>query len=316
MLFTKITGFSLALLCSLPLLAKQVDERLSVGADVQIEIENLRGKVEIIGTDNNEVWVIGKLDEKANDFVFEQQGDSVIIQVQMPSSTHNSFWDNDDEESNLTIEVPKNAAINFRGVSSDVVLNNLHSDTNIKTVSGNIYAENLHSRVELTSVSGDIKTEDLGGKIFLNTVSGNIKDKQSTGQLNYQAVSGDIDASSGAERVSASVISGNLEVVLARVVDAKLTSISGNVEVSMELSNDGLLKVSSVSGDVDVKFQQGVNAEFKVQSHAGGRIYNNLNDDKVDKAKHGPSSWLATITGTGSATVKASSVSGSINLHY
>ncbi|MEW6999668.1 DUF4097 domain-containing protein [Colwelliaceae bacterium BS250] len=311
-----ITGLTFSLLCAFSLSAKQVDQKLTVTASPQISIENLRGKVIILGTDKNEVWVSGNLDEKSTEFVFTEDDNKVLIQVKMPSRMNSSFWDNEDTETKLHVHVPSNSIVNFQGVSSDAVISNITNEVYIKTVSGNIQADGLSKRVELDSVSGDIKTKSLKGRINLNTVSGNIEDEQSTGRISYQAVSGDLDIISNAEEVYASVISGDLHIKLGNVNDATITSISGNVRAELDLADDGLLKMSTVSGDIKLSLQDDVNADFRIASNAGGRIINKLTDDKVVTAKYGPSSKLTTTTGTGSASVKASTVSGSIRLSY
>ncbi|TRX53424.1 DUF4097 family beta strand repeat-containing protein [Thalassomonas sp. M1454] len=312
----QITLSVFILACSFSLQAKQVNESLEVKENVRVKIENLRGKVAIIGTDSLAVKVSGVLDYKATDFVFKKEGNSVIIQVQMPQNMNHSFWDNDGQETDLKIHVPQSARLNFKGVSSDASIENVNNEINVRTVSGDIDAKDLSSRIELDTVSGDIKSQRLAGRITLNTVSGDIKDSASQGRINYQAVSGDIEANSTANEVYASVISGNMDITLAQVIDAELTSISGDIDANLELSDQGLLKMSSVSGDIDVFLQKEVNASVRVHSQAGGKIFNKLNNDKVKKAKHGPSSHLDTTVGDGSASIKASTVSGRVGLYY
>ncbi|QBY03843.1 hypothetical protein E2K93_05360 [Thalassotalea sp. HSM 43] len=295
---------------------QSVDERKAVAADARVKIDNLRGKVTIIGTDDDEVWVKGRLDEKATDFVFTVDGKRVTIVVKMPKQMNSSFWDNQAKETDLVINLPKTADVSFKGVSSDVVVSNIHNDTSIKTVSGSIDAKNLSKDIELESVSGNVDTNNLDGHIRLSTVSGDINDKNSKGILNYHAVSGDIDAQSVSSEVTASVVSGELDIELEQVKDANLSSVSGNVDAKVELSDNGLLRLSTVSGKVELAMQKGVNADITVNSNAGGRIINKVSDDEVDKAKYGPSSKLETRLGNGSALVKASTVSGNVVVAY
>ena len=312
----QITLVAFILGCSFTVQAKQVNESLVVKENVRVMIENLRGKVTISGSASLTVKVEGVLDYKATDFVFKKEGDTVIIQVQMPHNMNQSFWDNDGQETDLKIQLPKSAQVYFKGVSSDASIEDIENGVNIKSVSGDIDAKDLASRIELDTVSGNIKSQRLSGRIALNTVSGDINDSGSKGRINYQAVSGDIQASSTAEEIYASVISGSINIELAKVIDAELTSISGDIDANLELTYDGLLKMSSISGDIDVALQKGVNAEVRIHSQAGGKITNTLNNDKVDKAKHGASSQLNTVVGNGSAAIKASTISGRVRLHY
>ncbi|WNC71710.1 DUF4097 family beta strand repeat-containing protein [Thalassotalea psychrophila] len=313
----KISGAIFLLALAIPALAKDVDQKLAVSENANISIDNLRGKVVIKGTATNQVWVTGKLDDKATDFILKADGDNVIVQVKMPAHMNNSFWDHDEQETDIVIEVPKGAKISFQGVSSDIKISNVNNDVRAKTVSGDVILKQLNgNRVDIETVSGDIDTKSINGRISLSAVSGDIKDDGSAGRLEYYAVSGDIDVNSTAEEVVANVISGDLEIRLNNVIDAELSSVSGNVVAKLELNDDGLLEMSSVSGNLDLVLQENVNASVKVDSHAGGRITNKLTDDKVEKAKYGPHSKLSTQAGSGSASVKMSTVSGNVKLHY
>ena len=284
---------------AMPALAKDVDQRLAVSEKANISVDNLRGKVVIKGTDTNHVWVLGTLDDKATEFILKADGDNVIVQVKMPAQMNNSFWNHDEQETDIVIEVPKGAKISFQGVSSDIKVNNVSNDVRAKTVSGDVVLKQLQgNRVEIETVSGDIETQSITGRINLSTVSG------------------DIEVNGTAEEIVASVISGDLEINLNNVVDAELSSVSGNVVAKLELNDDGLLKMSSVSGNLELVLQEDVNADIKVDSNAGGRIINKLTDDKVQKAKYGPHSKLSTQAGSGSASVKISTVSGNVKLHY
>lgn len=317
MKFYKLPLAILALTLTLPVFAKNVDEKLSVSSKANISVDNLRGKVVIKGTDANQVWVTGKLDDKATDFILKAEGDNVIVQVKIPSHMNNSFWDHDEQETDIVIEVPKGAKISFQGVSSDIKVSNINNDVRAKTVSGDVALKQLNgNRVDIETVSGDIDTKSITGRISLSTVSGDINDNNSNGRLEYYAVSGDIDVNSTAEEVVANVISGDLDIRLSNVVDAELSSVSGNVVAKLNLNDDGLLEMSSVSGNLDLVLQKDVNASIKVDSNAGGRITNKLTNDKVEKAKYGPHSKLSTQAGSGSASVKMSTVSGNVKLHY
>lgn len=317
MKFYKLPLAILAFTLTLPVFAKDIDQKLSVSPNANISVDNLRGKVVIKGTDTNQVWVSGKLDDKATDFILQADGDHVIVQVKMPAHMNNSFWDHDGQETDIVIEVPESAKIKFQGVSSDISVSNMTNDVRAKTVSGDVDLKQLNgNRVEVETVSGDVDAKSLTGRISLSTVSGDIKDNDSTGRIEYYAVSGDIKVNGEAAEVVASVISGDLEITLKNVIDAELSSVSGNVDAKLELSDDGLLKMSTVSGNLNLALQKEVNAYIKVDSNAGGRITNQLTDDKVEKAKYGPHSKLSTQAGSGSASVKMSTVSGNVKLHY
>nr|WP_241242447.1 DUF4097 family beta strand repeat-containing protein [Thalassotalea sp. G2M2-11] len=184
----------------------------------------------------------------------------------------------------------------------------------IKTVSGNINVNNLAELVDLSSVSGDIKSRGLSGKISISSVSGDIDDRASQGRINLSVISGHLVSHSQAEEVSVNSVSGEVSLTLAKVNELSITTVSGDADARLSLNDNGLLKVDSVSGDISIQFDNNVQASFKMRANAGGDLINRLTDDKVQEAKYGPSSKLYFNTGNGSATVKASTVSGDIKV--
>ncbi|QDP00171.1 DUF4097 family beta strand repeat-containing protein [Thalassotalea sp. PS06] len=295
---------------------RNVDVRLPASDNVTVVIENMRGQVEIIGDDSEEVWVKGIIDEKATDFIFEQKGNTIYVQVKMPSQMNSSFWNSEQSESDFTVRLPADVRVRFAGVSSDVSAENLIQAVHLKTVSGDIEGKQLAERVRLETVSGDIDSVDLKGKISLSTVSGDIKDKNSNGLVELNAVSGNIDANGEAKELIANVVSGDLQVNYQGLSNLALSSVSGDVDANVVLLDDGIVKMSSVSGDISLVMQKEANVSVRVDSNAGGKIVNGISDDKVVKAKYGPSSRLETQIGTGAASVKASTVSGTVRVTH
>ncbi len=289
----------------------KVDKSLVVNGATNVTIDNLRGKVSIVGWDKNIVSVKGELDDEAEGFIFERDGAHIKIKVEMPRHM-NGHWN--DDGSNLKIKVPESMRIDFSGVSSDVEINNITNSTEAKTVSGNIDVENLSDHVELTSVSGDIEASSLNGRINLSTVSGDISDKKSSGRLRLKAVSGDVRSQSSAEEVSVSTVSGKIDLMLDEVDELTLSTVSGNADGRLSLNDHGRVKMSSVSGDIDLAFENDVQASFRMKSNAGGDLVNRITRDKATHAKYGPSSKLYFETGEANASVKASTVSGQIKV--
>ena len=290
---------------------EMVDKSLSAEGVNSVSIENLRGKVTIIGWDKKEVSVKGELDKKAERFIFEKHGSNIKIKVVMPHQS-NHGWN--DKGSNLTINMPKGSRMNFSGVSTDVILQNLMTSSEVNTVSGNIKAANLKKHVELSTVSGNVSSENLSGKIRLSSVSGDIDDKNSQGRLILKVVSGEIESTSSASEVFVNNVSGSIELSLSKTDELEVSTVSGDLNCKLSLNDSGVIKLSSVSGDMDMRFQSDVQASFRLNASAGGDLENDLTSDKAKHAKYGPSSKLYFQTGSGAASVKASTVSGTIKV--
>jgi len=302
----------LLLMAAMPCLAgERVDESMLLGSVKNVTIENLRGEVTVIGNSSGTVLVTGELDDKAEGLTFEKSGSRIIIKVEMPNNSHNA-WGVDGSE--LTIEIPKHVRVSFKGVSSNINISNFSDGTEIQTVSGDINAKNLQQQVELATVSGNIDSKNLSGKIRLSSVSGDIHDRNSSGRAHFKTVSGNLSSSSEANEISANSVSGDIELRLGDIDELIVSTVSGEFDSRLSLNDNGLLKMSSVSGDLTVDFKNEVQASFDLKTNAGGNIVNRLTTAKAKRAKYGPSSKLSFESGNASGSVRASTVSGRIEI--
>lgn len=291
---------------------EKVDKSLSVDGATNISVENLRGKVKILGWDKSEVLVSGEIDDKAERFVFEKDGSFIKVKVVMPHHMKGSWHE---KGSNLVINVPRELRLDFSGVSTDVIVEGLTRSTEVKSVSGNINVDSLSDLIEVSSVSGDINSENLSGKIHLSSVSGDIDDKNSQGRITLKAVSGHLNTETNASEVFVNTVSGEIDMKVGEVDELIISTVSGDVDGELSLNTNGLVKMSSVSGDIDLGFTNDVQASFRMKSNAGGDLVNKITDDRAKHAKYGPSSKLYFETGNGKASVKASTVSGRLKVY-
>lgn len=303
---------TIMLTVGLPSFAGEViDESMKVDDATIVVVENLRGNVDILGMQSDSILITGELEDKAKGLTFERSGSRINIKVEI---AHNSYNDHAEQGSQLTIKLPSNMRVNFNGVSSDVSIKDVNNGVDIQTVSGDIVAKNLSDKVELIAVSGNIDSDNLSGKIRLSSVSGDIEDKNSVGRAHFQTVSGHLMSQSSAKEIVAKSVSGDIELDLATVDELIVSTVSGEFEGKLALNDNGLIKMSSVSGDLLVNFQNDVQASFNLKTNAGGNIVNKLTTDKAKRAKYGPSAKLSFETGNGASSVRASTVSGSIEV--
>jgi len=311
-----IIGLSLLMLSSAAVAQEQVDETLTVSAGARVSIDNMRGKIELIVNDKEEIRVVGKLDEKAEDFIFERRGNVVHINVKTPEQRGFSFSSDDSEGSDLKIYLPASMDINVNGVSMDVKAKEFNGGLEIRLVSGDIEVKSIKNGVLLKTVSGDIDAEGLSGSVRFETVSGDIMDvNNSSESATYQSVSGDITSQSDSiTELTVQSVSGDIDVKAGVLQKAKMTTVSGDAILTSGLHSSARLEASSVSGDLTFKWLGNINANFNINSNAGGEITNRLTDDKASEAEWGPSSELEFSVGEGSADVSVTTVSGEITL--
>ncbi|MFD2167242.1 DUF4097 domain-containing protein [Thalassotalea euphylliae] len=286
---------------------QRIDESISAEGIALVNIENIRGEITIIGADTDTITAKGEIEKNAKRFVFEKSGNLLRIKADVRNS-------NNGRGSEYTVRLPNDVRVNFDGVSSDVKVENITGSTEVSTVSGDIEAENLTDNVELSTVSGEIDSKNLSGKVRLYTVSGSIDDEGSSGRIHMKAVSGDVRTESSATEVTLGVVSGDIRFRLGEVEELHITTVSGDADGSLSLTDNASVKMSGVSGDVSLNFTSEVNASFNLSATAGGDLKNRITSDKARRAKYGPSSKLQFTAGNGSASVKGSTVSGEISV--
>ncbi|GHE93999.1 DUF4097 family beta strand repeat-containing protein [Thalassotalea profundi] len=307
----KLVLLLMALVSTISYAGDSVNKTLALNGASKVVIENQRGKVNIIESNDENVSVQGELDDKAQAFIFEHSGATIIIKVEMPNNQRS--WRNDNG-SNLTIKIPNHVRVSFSGVSSDVNIEGFKQGVDIKTVSGEITASHLNNIIDINSISGDIESKALSGKIQISTVSGDLEDKNSSGRVFIKSVSGGVRSKSNASEILVETVSGDIDLKLAAVDELDISTVSGDNQTYLSLNENGSVKLSSVSGDFDIKFANNIEANFRLKTNAGGSIENMLTLDKAERGKYTPNEKLNFTTGNGNGSVKATTVSGDIKL--
>lgn len=292
---------------------ESVDEVLDASRDGFISIEHLNGKMTIKGWDKDQVKVVGELDERAKEFIFKRDGNEIVIEVIVPKGSWKNY--SSDQGDDLDVFVPKRSRVLYNSVNADVEASDIEGGISLEVVNGDIDARDLGRKVRLETVNGDIDSKNLEGNISIETVNGDVDDKDSEGKvIRYSSVNGDIEASSLSPRVIADTVNGDIELTLDKVNELEINTVNGDIETTLELTERGEIEANSVGGGIDLTFQKSLSASFDIEAHAGGRIVNNITEDKVKKAKYGPSRWLNFKVDGGDARVVISTVSGRVEV--
>lgn len=292
---------------------EKVDESKQANAkgDVVIDVES--GKVEIRTWDKNEVHVKGELDDDAEGYKFEVDGDRVFFKVEMPDRRWGSY--DSDDGSKLKFFIPKGSELKFEGVNVDVNASGVEGGSRINTVNGDVMAKDLSARVKLETVNGEIKGTNLSGKIYLNTVNGEVEDKDSKGEVTIETVNGDISSSTQASEVYMSNVNGDMDIVTSgNAEEVEISTVNGDLDIELSMAKKGKFSFSSVGGDADIVFSGEVSADFDIETHAGGDITNRLSKHKAKEAKYGPSESLRFKLGGGDADIEIDTVNGDVVL--
>lgn len=168
-----------------------------------------------------------------------------------------------------------------------------------------------NERIEIEVMRGEISIRAGTDNIFSAT---GILDELADG-YELRSVNGDLNIESAADEMAITVINGSLQAQLRGTHELRLQSVNGGMDVTMTDSVSPNVNASTVSGGISLRLTPDVDARFSLQSHAGGRLVNNITDDDVVRARLGPARNLEFSTGQGTGTIEMTSVSGRLELH-
>ncbi len=238
------------------------NQTLPLSAKGRIRLNNVNGRVEIVGWDGSDV-VIKALKhgrtQKSVDAVkinVNSTPDEIAIHTEQSSSEtgFSGIWSwfknggNNNAVVDYAIQVPWNARLK-----------------NISSVNGRIVIEDVSGDIEASTVNGEMQVQDAAGSLKLSTVNGRIEAELvslGNGQsVSLDAVNGQIEAilpTHADAQVSASTVNGSISSEFASLVVKKEFPVSKHLKGI--LGNGGAsVKASTVNGGI--RFRKGTDAK-------------------------------------------------------
>lgn len=280
------------LIAALPALAgTPIDQTRPLDARGRVEVDNVKGRVDVVAWDRQEVKLSGSLGSGVEKLVVDGDSKVLRIKVQYPPRGRNA------EPSNLVLQVPLLADLEVDTVSADIRVSGMASrELSLQSVSGDIIANGAPRRGKVTSVSGDIHLAMNSPLLRVETVSGNLVTQgRLNGEIALESVSGDIRLDSLGERV--------------RKLSAD--SVSGDMELTVALADDGEIRMESVSGDLRLRLPTGLSATVSGESFSGELSAPGV---KVRKEEFGPGSSFRARYGSGKGDIRMQTFSGDAQL--
>jgi len=274
-----------------------IEKNVPINADGRLEVNNVRGEVDIRTWDRNELELRGNLGSGST-LEVSGSGASVSVEVKTPDSGRSWFWGGNGprEDTRLEIRVPKGISPGVHVVSADVTIDGLDGGR----------------EVEVESVSGDIRLGSRAQRWELHSVSGDIHASGSAQRGSFETVSGDIHAEGVSGDISAESVSGDAHVdTSAPISEFKGNSVSGNITITGALAARGRIKIESMSGDVQVSLRGEPSASIEAETFSGS-----VNSDfgRVDREEFGPGERLRTRVGGGEGDIDLKSFSGDVTI--
>ena len=272
--------------------ATPIDQTRPLEPNGQVEIDNLKGRIQVRAWNRNEVRVTGSLGAGVEKLVVEGDGRHLLVKAQYPRRTDDSI-----EPTTLLLQVPLQASLDIDSVSADIDIDGVApGDLQIDSVSGDIVVAAAPQRARIESVSGDqrltlnsprVSTESVSGDVVLN---GRLK-----AEVAVETVSGDIRIDSRGEALRS----------------LRLNSVSGNADARIALASGGEVQTETVSGDVRLVLPRSLSARVDASSFSGDL---DAPGAKVDKEEFGPGSSLEHRYGSGDGEIHLQTFSGDAEL--
>lgn len=168
------------------------------------------------------------------------------------------------------------------------------SSVEVGVVGAGAFVSGVRGRTEVRGVTGDTTLVKLSGPVGAETVSGSIEAQSVTGDLRFKSVSGELTVVEGAgASVKAESVSGGMVLDLdptGKPTDIRLTTISGEIAIRLPHPADARVEANTASGSVSNGFE-----DLRVSGQWGAKK-------------------ITGTLGSGTGTLKATTVSGSIAL--
>ena len=291
----------LVLLASAPLLAATpIDQSRPLDPRGRVEIENLKGRIEVRAWDRPEVRIEGSLGEGVEKLEIDGDRQRLVVRVKYPNRGSGlGFLVGGDktEPTELRLMVPLEADLEIDAVAADIDVSGVASgELSIDSVSGDVVVAAAPREAKIDSVSGDLNLTLNRANVSIGSVSGDVRLR---GRL-------------GAE-VDIETVSGRIDVAVRDTAVRKLSgaTVSGDMRIATALAGNGRINLESVSGDIDLSLPRNVSAKVRGKSFSGDL---RAPDANVIRPKHGPGSSFEHRYGSGSGDVSIETFSGDARL--
>lgn len=291
-LFLKSSILSLACLAAFPAFAATpIDQSRPLDPRGRVEIDNLKGRVEVRAWDRPEVKITGSLGAGVEKFSVEGDERALRIEVKYPNRARNT------EPTMLVVQVPLQAELEVSTVSADIDVHGVAPrELSLESVSGDISANGAPRRASVESVSGDLALTFNSGDVEASAVSGDVTlGGRFSGEVAVETVSGNMRVDSKGER-------------LRRL---SVETVSGDGEVKVALLPDGEIRMESVSGDLTLIVPRDFSAQVTGESFSGEL---SAPGAKIEREEYGPGSSFQARFGTGKGDVRIETFSGDATL--
>lgn len=280
--------------------ATPINQTHALDPDGRIEIENLKGRIQVQAWNRPEVRIQGSLGKGVEKLEVTGDRNQLAVRVKYPrGGLGRGFLSGSDrsEPTDLRLMVPLRASLEIDAVSADVDVSGVASGS-----------------LSIDSVSGDVTVAAAPGEASVESVSGDLRLTLNSDQVSAQSVSGDINLAGRltgevqVESVSGDIVVDTLSSQIRRYIGE---TVSGDMRIDTALVSGGRISLQSVSGDVDLYLPETLSANVHGESFSGSL---SAPGATILRPRHGPGSSFEHRYGSGDGEISIETFSGDAKL--
>lgn len=279
-----------------------VDTTKSYPGIKKIEVESGWLTVTYKGGTSSEVGVEAYLEsnDSDQDIVFITVGD--VLKITHTKKQNNYNW-NTKNKGHIKITGPEAIALDFKGSSGNITVENVKNETTyLKVSSGNLTATNVAGDLSIRASSGNLTVTNLDGNISAGITSGNANFTSVKGNLDYESTSGSLEANDIAGELNVKLTSGNAKMNnIGKLGSLQFTS--GN----MRANNAGLgenTKFNGTSGNFNIQTPSNLKEfNFSLKASSGNLKVGGINTGKTLEMENGSGPWVRGNITSGNITI-------------
>jgi DUF4097 and DUF4098 domain-containing protein YvlB len=290
------------------------ERTLNMSAPVRLELSNGSGNVEIRGSADGKVHILGKVTGGWSLFGGSEKNLQEVVSSP-PIEQHenvvrigkNTSWGKN-VSIDYNIEVPHDTEIDAGVASGGITVDNVRGPVKASSASGYVHVYRVERDTQMSAASGSIDVSGIGGILRVSSASGDVTVADVKGDLKVNAASGSIRVNKPGDRVEASSASGSIEIE-GVTGDLKVHAISGSITVSGDPSASRLWEIKTVSGSVNLRVPPKASFLFTAEA-TSGNIRTDIPVILEEQGKHS----LRAHAGSASGRIEVHTVSGGINV--
>jgi len=223
-----------------------IEENRPISSDGRIQIDNMAGSIKVSSWDKPEVEVRGQLGDRVDELEIAEISGGLRIRVLNQNNQRRL------DETHLRLQVPRGVSLELESISADITVQGLDN-----------------SSILAGSISGDIDIAADSGQLEVESVSGDVTFFGKALCVTIETVSGEIDAQGVEDEVRVTTVSGDLVLQGGAVSLGRFETVSGDLELNLQVTDGGRLNADSMSGDVTLVLPGSQQAEFMAQTFSG-----------------------------------------------